>query len=64
MIGGVDRLTVVVRFLAILELFRAQQVALEQLEPLAELTIRWTAGDDEAVEVTDDYGPALDMEES
>lgn len=64
LIGGADRITVVVRFLAILELFRAQQVALEQLEPLAELTIRWTAGDDEAVEVTDDYGPALDMEES
>lgn len=62
LISGADRLTVVVRFLAVLELFRAQQVALEQLEPLAELTVRWTAGDEDAVEVTDDYGPQLELE--
>ncbi|MDO5677906.1 MAG: ScpA family protein [Propionibacteriaceae bacterium] len=64
LISGADRLTVVVRFLAILELFRAQQVALEQLEPLSELTVRWTAGDDAAVEVTDDYGPQPELEDA
>ncbi|WP_052460057.1 segregation and condensation protein A [Tessaracoccus massiliensis] len=64
LISGADRLTVVVRFLAILELFRAQQVALEQLEPLGELTIRWTAGDQAAVEVTDDYGPQPELEDA
>lgn len=63
LIGGADKLTVVVRFLAILELFRAQQVALEQMAPLSELTIRWTAGDEAAAEINDDYGPALDLEE-
>lgn len=63
LISGCDRLTSVVRFLAVLELFRAGQITLEQLAPLAELTIRWTAGDDEAVAVTDDYGPDLDLQE-
>lgn len=63
LITGADRLTIVVRFLAILELFRAQQIALEQLEPLAELTVRWTAGEQDAVEVTDDYGPQPELED-
>lgn len=64
LISGADRITIVVRFLAILELFRAQQVALEQLEPLSELTVRWTAGDEAAVEVTDDYGPQPELEDA
>lgn len=64
LISGADRLTVVVRFLAILELFRAQQVALEQLEPLSELTVRWTAGDEAAIEITDDYGPQPELEDA
>src|SRR5690606_1588933 len=37
-----DRLTVVCRFLALLELFREAAVAFEQLTPLGELTVRWT----------------------
>lgn len=45
-----------VRFLGILELFRAQQVALEQLTPLGELTVRWTGRDERPVEVVDEYG--------
>lgn len=53
---GCDRLTVVVRFLGILELFRAQQVALEQLTPLGELTVRWTGRDERPVKVVDEYG--------
>ena len=63
LVAGADRLTLVVRFLAVLELYRAAQVVLEQLEPLAELTVRWTAGDAAAVEVTDDYGPQAELEQ-
>lgn len=55
LIAGCDRLTTVVRFLAVLELFRATQIALEQVEPLGELTVRWTAGDAATAEVVDDY---------
>lgn len=36
-------LVVVARFLALLELFRDQVVAFNQLAPLGELTVRWTA---------------------
>ena len=64
LVGGCDRLTVVVRFLAMLELFRAQQVSLDQMSPLGELTVRWTAGDQAAVEVTDDYGPQPELEDA
>lgn len=64
LVGGCDRVTVVVRFLAILELFRAQQVALDQLAPLGELTVRWTAGDADVASVTDDYGPQPELEDS
>lgn len=64
LIAGADRMTVVVRFLAVLELFRASQVSLDQMTPLGELTVRWTAGDDAAVEVTDDYGPQAELEEA
>lgn len=63
LVAGCDRLTVVVRFLAVLELFRASQISLEQLSPLGELTVKWTAGEADVAEVTDDYGPALELEE-
>ena len=63
-IAGTDRLTAVVRFLAVLELYRAQQVSLEQISPLGELTVRWIAGDQRAVEVADDYGPQPELEEA
>ncbi len=44
LIAGVEQRGVVVaRFLAILELYRAAAIAFEQLEPLGELTVRWTA---------------------
>ena len=48
-------LVVVVRFLALLELFREGVVAFDQVNPLGDLTVRWTGADDAAVEVTDDY---------
>ncbi|MHA6511480.1 segregation and condensation protein A [Tessaracoccus sp. Z1128] len=63
LVAGCDRLTLVVRFLAVLELFRAQQVTLDQMAPLGELTVRWTAGDQRTAEVTDDYGPQPELEQ-
>ncbi|WP_063837870.1 segregation and condensation protein A [Streptomyces sp. MUSC 125] len=51
-----DVLTVVARFLALLELYREKAVALEQQTPLGELTVRWTGGDAEAAPtVTDEF---------
>ena len=41
--GAHRRGVVVARFLAVLELYRADAVAFEQVEPLGELSIRWTA---------------------
>ncbi|MBL8930977.1 MAG: segregation/condensation protein A [Kineosporiaceae bacterium] len=51
-------LVVVARFLAVLELFREGVVAFDQAAPLSELTIRWTGGDHDEVELDgqfDDY---------
>ncbi|MFF8386845.1 segregation and condensation protein A [Streptomyces kanasensis] len=48
-----DTLTVVARFLALLELYREKAVALEQEDALGELTVRWTGGD--GVAVTDEF---------
>ncbi|MFF9818776.1 segregation and condensation protein A [Streptomyces sp. NPDC014006] len=51
-----DTLTVVARFLALLELYREKAVALEQEAALGELTVRWTGGDgDAAPTVTDEF---------
>jgi segregation and condensation protein A len=44
LVVGVDQTGVVVaRFLAVLELYRHAALSFEQLEPLGELTLRWTA---------------------
>ncbi|MCU1525530.1 MAG: segregation/condensation protein [Microbacteriaceae bacterium] len=44
LIAGADLKGVVIaRFLAVLELYRASSISFDQLEPLGELTIRWTA---------------------
>jgi segregation and condensation protein A len=44
LIAGVDQTGVVVaRFLAVLELYRHAALSFEQVEPLGELTLRWTA---------------------
>ncbi len=40
-----DTQTTVARFLALLELFRENTVAFEQVSPLGELTVRWTGSD-------------------
>jgi segregation and condensation protein A len=40
-----DTLTVVARFLALLELYRERAVTLDQPEALGDLTVRWTGGE-------------------
>ena len=49
---------IIARFLAVLELYRADAVSFEQLEPLGELSIRWTAShwsDDALATLGSDY---------
>ncbi|MBM7173856.1 segregation/condensation protein A [Streptomyces sp. G44] len=60
-----DTLTVVARFLALLELYREKAVALDQEDPLGELLVRWTGGDGaEEPTVTDEFDRAPEpMEE-
>ncbi|GHH74916.1 hypothetical protein GCM10018793_16950 [Streptomyces sulfonofaciens] len=54
-----DTLTVVARFLALLELYREKAVALDQEEALGELLVRWTGGDGAArPRVTDEFDRA------
>lgn len=51
-----DTLTVVARFLALLELYREKAVALEQEAALGELLVRWIGGDGAAAPmVTDEF---------
>ncbi|WP_017607955.1 segregation and condensation protein A [Nocardiopsis xinjiangensis] len=45
---------VVARFLSLLELYRAENVAFDQPDPLGELSVTWTGGDGE-VEVDSEY---------
>ncbi len=53
-----DTLTTVARFLALLELFREGVVSFDQVTPLGELTVRWTGGEDDEVEITDEFDGA------
>jgi segregation and condensation protein A len=59
LVAGVDGPAVIVaRFLAVLELYRNEAIAFEQLEPLGELTLRWTADvwdDDRLADLGADY---------
>ncbi|WP_106981046.1 segregation and condensation protein A [Streptomyces fulvoviolaceus] len=51
-----DTLTVVARFLALLELYREKAVVLDQEIALGELMVRWTGGEgDETPTVTDEF---------
>ncbi|MFF3764363.1 segregation and condensation protein A [Streptomyces sp. NPDC001922] len=50
-----DTLTVVARFLALLELYRERAVVLDQEEALGSLMVRWTGGDGEQPIVTDEF---------
>ena len=60
LIAGADhRGVIVARFLAVLELYRQAAVGFEQIEPLGELTVRWTADtwtDDNLVTLGAEYG--------
>ena len=55
-----DRVTIVARFLALLELFREQAVAFEQLTPLGELTIRWTGTESGDLDISDEFDEAAE----
>ncbi|MFC7306985.1 segregation and condensation protein A [Streptomyces monticola] len=50
-----DTLTVVARFLALLELYREKAVEMDQEEALGELTVRWTGGEGAEPQVTDEF---------
>jgi segregation and condensation protein A len=50
-----DTLTVVARFLALLELYREGSVAFEQVSPLGELLVRWTGGGRTGVGDVDEF---------
>ncbi|MFI6898283.1 segregation and condensation protein A [Streptomyces sp. NPDC050256] len=50
-----DTLTVVARFLALLELYREKAVVLDQEEALGELTVRWAGGEGAGPAVTDEF---------
>lgn len=60
LIAGADQKGVIVaRFLAVLELYRGSFIGFEQLEPLGELTIHWSAEhwtDDSLANLGADYG--------
>lgn len=58
-----NTLEIVARFLALLELYREGMVGFEQIQPLGELTVRWTGADDASVTLDiDEYGdPAPDQ---
>jgi segregation and condensation protein A len=50
-----DTMTKVARFLALLELFREGVLAFDQVTPLGELTVRWTGGEDQEIEINDEF---------
>ncbi|MFE7354030.1 segregation and condensation protein A [Streptomyces sp. NPDC057543] len=62
-----DTLTVVARFLALLELYREKAVELDQDEALGELLVRWAGGEGAGPVVTDEFDTevteAQDVEE-
>jgi segregation and condensation protein A len=53
-----DTLTVVARFLGVLELYREASVSLEQLDAFGELHVRWTGSAEGDVRVTDEFDDA------
>ncbi|MFD3542682.1 segregation and condensation protein A [Streptomyces sp. NPDC058662] len=59
-----DTLTVVARFLALLELYREKAVVLDQEEALRTLTVRWSGGDGDGMPtVTDEFDRIVEAEE-
>ncbi|MCX5014730.1 segregation/condensation protein A [Streptomyces sp. NBC_00555] len=59
-----DTLTVVARFLALLELYREKAVVLDQEEALKTLTVRWSGGDGDGMPtVTDEFDQIVEVKE-
>ncbi|MBT2457886.1 ScpA family protein [Streptomyces sp. ISL-86] len=64
-----DTLTVVARFLALLELYREKAVVLDQEEALKTLTVRWSGGDGDAEgdgrlpDVSDEFDQIVEAKE-
>jgi segregation and condensation protein A len=48
--GLVERLEIVVRFLAILEMYKQGLIELDQFDSFGDITITWTGGDVEQAE--------------
>ncbi|WP_329397586.1 segregation and condensation protein A [Streptomyces melanogenes] len=61
-LGVDDTLTVVARFLALLELYREKAVVLDQDEALGELMVRWSGGDGDQPAVTDEFDQVVEVE--
>jgi segregation and condensation protein A len=61
--AGSERLVTVARFLALLELFRDSLVSFEQVSPLGELTVRWTAGPDDGEKYLDPQAGPSEFDE-
>jgi segregation and condensation protein A len=61
--AGTERLVTVARFLALLELFRDSLVGFEQVSPLGELTVRWTAGPDDGEKYLDPQAGPSEFDE-
>ncbi|MFJ6796376.1 segregation/condensation protein A [Streptomyces sp. NPDC091268] len=59
-----DTLTVVARFLALLELYREKAVVLDQEDALKTLTVRWSGGDGDGMpKVTDEFDRIVEVKE-
>lgn len=58
-----DKLTVVARFLALLELFRSASVQFEQVMALGELVVRWTGSASGDIEVSGEFDETQQMVE-
>ncbi|MFE3764059.1 segregation/condensation protein A [Streptomyces sp. NPDC059104] len=59
-----DTLTVVARFLALLELYREKAVVLDQEDALLTLTVRWSGGDGDGMpRVTDEFDQVVEVRE-
>jgi len=60
-----DTMTRIARFLALLELFREGVLAFDQVSPLGELTVRWTGGEDQEIEINDEFdGTPLPLDDA
>ncbi|MGW7100725.1 segregation and condensation protein A [Streptomyces sp. NPDC054838] len=62
--GAPDTLTVVARFLALLELYREKAVVLDQEQALGALMVRWSGGDGDGMPtVTDEFDQIVEAKE-